>query len=113
MPRIILYIFIIFFSFYGSAAAQKGSPTHFGGDIPSAENYGMVYLNNYSRKAGVVPVIFDHWLHRAKFTCRICHIDIGKILELFLLAAPCPPTQELRGSLHALTHPLQRREPVD
>jgi c(7)-type cytochrome triheme protein len=22
-------------------------------------------------------VVFDHWLHRAKFTCRLCHVDIG------------------------------------
>jgi c(7)-type cytochrome triheme protein len=22
-------------------------------------------------------VKFDHWLHRAKFTCRLCHVDIG------------------------------------
>ena len=81
MSKIILYIFIISFSFHGLAAAQKGSSTHFGGDIPSAENYGMVYLDNYSQKADVVPVIFDHWLHRAKFTCRICHIDIGFAMQ--------------------------------
>jgi c(7)-type cytochrome triheme protein len=23
------------------------------------------------------PVIFSHWDHRAKFTCRLCHTDIG------------------------------------
>ena len=22
-------------------------------------------------------MVFDHWLHRAKFTCRLCHVDIG------------------------------------
>ena len=32
-------------------------------------------------KAGVSPVVFDHWLHRAKFTCRICHIDIGFVMK--------------------------------
>jgi c(7)-type cytochrome triheme protein len=45
--------------------------------IPSAQYYGKVILNNYSKKAYVPPVVFDHWLHRAKFTCRLCHIDIG------------------------------------
>lgn len=39
--------------------------------------YGMVLLNNYSEKAGLAPVMFNHWLHRAKFTCRLCHVDIG------------------------------------
>jgi c(7)-type cytochrome triheme protein len=26
-------------------------------------------------------VVFDHWLHRAKFTCRLCHVDIGFAME--------------------------------
>ena len=81
MPRIILYVVIILFSFHGLASAQKGSPHHSGGDIPLPENYGIVYLDNYSKKAGVVPVVFDHWLHRAKFTCRICHIDVGFAMQ--------------------------------
>lgn len=23
------------------------------------------------------PVQFPHWLHRSKYTCRLCHVDIG------------------------------------
>ncbi len=23
------------------------------------------------------PAVFDHWVHRAKYTCRLCHADIG------------------------------------
>ena len=26
-------------------------------------------------------MVFDHWLHRAKFTCRLCHVDIGFAME--------------------------------
>ena len=40
-------------------------------------DYGRVVINNASQKAGLAPVVFDHWLHRAKYTCRLCHIDIG------------------------------------
>ena len=29
------------------------------------------------RKPGMAPVVFDHWLHRKNFTCRLCHVDIG------------------------------------
>lgn len=49
--------------------------------IPPPEEYGRVILNNYSPKAGMAPVVFDHWLHRAMFTCRLCHIDIGFAME--------------------------------
>ncbi|RJQ19894.1 MAG: hypothetical protein C4560_05835 [Nitrospiraceae bacterium] len=39
-------------------------------------DYGMVIINKYSESAGLSPVVFDHWLHRAMFTCRLCHVDI-------------------------------------
>lgn len=45
--------------------------------IPPAQYFGRVVMDNYSHKADMSPVVFDHWLHRAKFTCRLCHIDIG------------------------------------
>jgi len=43
---------------------------------PPAE-FGREVLNNHSQKAKMAPVAFDHWLHRAKYTCRVCHVDIG------------------------------------
>jgi c(7)-type cytochrome triheme protein len=44
---------------------------------PLPEEYGRVVINNYSEKAGLAPVVFDHWLHRARFSCRLCHVDIA------------------------------------
>jgi len=44
---------------------------------PKPFEYGMVVINNYSVKSGLAPVTFDHWNHRDKFTCRLCHVDIG------------------------------------
>ena len=43
--------------------------------IPS--EYGRVIIKNYSKRAGLAPVVFDHWVHRSRFTCRLCHVDIG------------------------------------
>lgn len=40
-------------------------------------NYGTVVIDNFSSAAGMKPVTFDHWVHRAKYTCRLCHVDIG------------------------------------
>lgn len=56
------------------------------GFVPSApgmkkqgppDAYGRVIIQNYSVKAGLAPVQFDHWLHRSRFTCRLCHVDLG------------------------------------
>ena len=44
-------------------------------------DYGRVVINNASQKAGLAPVVFDHWLHRAKYTCRLCHVDIGFVMK--------------------------------
>jgi len=51
--------------------------TAIGRDKPVPEEYGRVIIDNFSRGAGLAPVRFDHWLHRARFTCRLCHVDIG------------------------------------
>ncbi|MBI5639381.1 MAG: hypothetical protein HZA17_03045 [Nitrospirae bacterium] len=48
---------------------------------PLPHNYGKVIINNFSEKAGLAPVEFDHWLHRAKFTCRLCHVDVGFAMQ--------------------------------
>jgi len=44
---------------------------------PLPYEYGQVVIDNYSEKAGRAPVVFEHWIHRAKFTCRVCHVDLG------------------------------------
>src|ERR1035438_633178 len=47
---------------------------------PPPSDYGKVILDNYS---GAEPgaVVFDHWLHRSKFTCRVCHVDVGFAMQ--------------------------------
>lgn len=44
---------------------------------PIASEYGRVTLQDRAGPAGVPPVGFDHWRHRARFTCRLCHVDVG------------------------------------
>lgn len=44
---------------------------------PRPHEFGRVIIDNFSTRAGMKPVTFDHWLHRARYTCRLCHVDIG------------------------------------
>jgi len=69
----IFFLFLIVLVCSGITLAQTGTKKK----RPLDFDYGKVVLNNYSEKAGLAPVVFDHWLHRAKFTCRLCHVDIG------------------------------------
>ena len=60
----IVTIAIVLFS--GSAFIQ---PVH--------AEYGDVVLNETSKAAGMNPVIFPHWIHRTKYSCRACHESLG------------------------------------
>jgi c(7)-type cytochrome triheme protein len=42
-----------------------------------AHEYGTVLMDNFSKQNQLDPVVFRHWVHRAKHTCRLCHVDIG------------------------------------
>jgi len=48
---------------------------------PLPFEYGRIVINNSSEKAHIAPVVFDHWIHRGKYTCRVCHIDLGFTME--------------------------------
>ena len=69
----LLFGVILLFAFAGMVFAQGGVKKK----RPLPYEYGRVVINNSSEKAGLAPVVFDHWLHRAKYTCRLCHVDIG------------------------------------
>jgi c(7)-type cytochrome triheme protein len=45
--------------------------------MPGPAEFGRVILERSAQKAKVPPVAFDHWRHRARFTCRLCHVDVG------------------------------------
>ena len=38
--------------------------------------YGNVVMRRKSVKAGMAPVVFPHWIHRTRYTCRVCHLDL-------------------------------------
>ena len=40
---------------------------------PLPQEFGNVVMNNFAEKSGEAPVVFSHWLHRSRFTCRLCH----------------------------------------
>lgn len=41
------------------------------------EEYGDVLMRGSSAKIKeVTPVVFSHWVHRAKYTCRVCHGEL-------------------------------------
>jgi len=69
----LLFVVLALLVCTGVAFAQAGVKKK----RPLPYEYGRVVINNYSEGAGLAPVVFDHWLHRGLYTCRLCHVDIG------------------------------------
>jgi c(7)-type cytochrome triheme protein len=44
---------------------------------PQPQEYGRVVLSANATRARMAGVAFDHWVHRARYTCRVCHVDLG------------------------------------
>ncbi len=44
---------------------------------PPPHELGHLVLEDRARSAGIPGVEFEHWRHRARFTCRVCHVDVG------------------------------------
>lgn len=41
-----------------------------------AAKYGTLVMRRLSKKAGMPPVVFPHWSHRARYTCNVCHSEL-------------------------------------
>lgn len=67
--RIISIVFC-FLSFAGFCSVAQGFEL-------SPSQYGNLLINRLSVKYGQPWVTFSHWSHRARYTCRVCHLELG------------------------------------
>jgi len=74
--RLLLVLACVILSLGNMATAQIYLPKA----PPEPSEYGKVILDTYSA-AGPGGVVFDHWLHRSMFTCRVCHVDVGFAMQ--------------------------------
>ena len=59
-----------------AASAQEMSrrfklPPH-----PPAAVYGDVLIRRLTADGPAKPVVFSHWRHRTRYTCRVCHLEL-------------------------------------
>jgi c(7)-type cytochrome triheme protein len=73
MKRTLFLIFLILVSVAIAFAQNTGVKKK----RPLPDQFGRVVISNFSEKAGLAPVVFDHWFHRSRFTCRLCHVDLA------------------------------------
>ena len=44
--------------------------------LPPPHQYGDVLINTATQAAGEDAVVFSHWSHRSRYTCRVCHFEL-------------------------------------
>ncbi|HZV82442.1 MAG TPA: c(7)-type cytochrome triheme domain-containing protein [Geobacteraceae bacterium] len=49
--------------------------------LPPREEYGTIIIDRQSSQNGQKPVVFSHWLHRSRFTCRVCHGELDFVMK--------------------------------
>jgi len=61
----------------GGVASAAGESFGVKQKRPKLSEFGNVLMDNASTANSRAAVVFPHWLHRARFTCRLCHVDLG------------------------------------
>ena len=60
----------------GEAAADFSLPP-----LPPREEYGTILIDRTATANGQKAVSFSHWLHRTRFTCRVCHGELDFLMK--------------------------------
>lgn len=87
----------------GIAIAQTGVKQK----RPKPYEYGsLVIAPPPGVKPEMPPAVFDHWIHRSKYTCRLCHADIGFAMKRG--ATDIRAADNMRGYLCGTCHDGKR-----
>ncbi len=65
------FLLLLFLTVSGASAMMAPGNFNFAADPPS-QDYGNVIM----KPDGAKPVIFSHWEHRLRYTCRVCHFEL-------------------------------------
>lgn len=64
--------------------------------LPSQEEYGTILLGPQASTGGYKSVPFSHWRHRIRFTCRVCHTELGITMGTSTVSAGADPHNDKR-----------------
>ncbi|MBI5741476.1 MAG: hypothetical protein HZA16_12280 [Nitrospirae bacterium] len=71
----ILYLLLLMSMFLYEGRLSAQSPFDLP-PLPPSENYGDIVIDRTAKATKGTPVYFSHWVHRVKYTCRVCHYEL-------------------------------------
>jgi c(7)-type cytochrome triheme protein len=86
------------------AARTVGAEVLFEGlpALPIPPEYGNILMDRLSTKNRAKPVMFRHWTHRLRYTCRVCHFELE--FEFKAGATPITERDNLVGGFCGACH---------
>ncbi len=49
--------------------------------LPEPWQFGDVMITRQIESGSLPPVVFSHWSHRTRYTCRVCHFELGFVTK--------------------------------
>ncbi|GAB4176239.1 MAG: hypothetical protein Tsb0017_05450 [Geothermobacteraceae bacterium] len=78
----VLVLLVVLWGLVPTMSGQGGSRSELGRILETIPpdgppwSYGNVILRP-ARGGRMDPAVFPHWLHRSRYTCRVCHLELG------------------------------------
>jgi c(7)-type cytochrome triheme protein len=79
--RVLVLLFLVWVASCAVDAPESGQGFFALPPLPPPHEYGDVVIDHASREAGEDAVVFSHWSHRARYTCRVCHFELSFAME--------------------------------
>jgi c(7)-type cytochrome triheme protein len=51
-------------------------------ELPPPYQYGNILITRSQAEYDLPDVTFSHWRHRLKYTCRVCHLELGFAMKV-------------------------------
>lgn len=99
--RLILGLGIVFLGMAGAASSLAFNPWTFP-RLPPPEEYGSLLIDRTSTANDVLPVGFSHLTHRLRYTCRVCHEELG--FAMFVNTTEITEKENLQGQFCGACH---------
>ena len=84
MRGVILFLVVVLSSALACTSGEKGviPGTQFDvvwefAPLPPPQHYGNILISRLTRSSTHPPVAFSHWIHRRRYTCRVCHFELN------------------------------------
>lgn len=77
MRTVILFLVFVLAGTHPAMAGNPYAEIFLLPKLPPPAQYGNVLISRLTASSTHPPVAFSHWVHRRRYTCRVCHFELS------------------------------------